>query len=90
MIEKKNINEKKLLTSLNGMNFFRNESNVFSTLNLLQKLKIISPEKNKNWKSLLNDLKKIKVKTSGLKAEQIKDKIFHERLKVIQDKKNDL
>jgi len=90
LIKKKNINEKKLLTSLNGMNFFRNESNVLSAINLLQKLKIISPKKNKNWKSVLNDLKKIKVKTSGLKAEQIKEKIFHERLKVIQDKKNDL
>ena len=90
LIKKKNINEKKLLTSLNGMNFFRNESNLLSSLDLLQELEIISSKRNKNWKSLLNRLKKIKVKTAGLKAEEIKEKIFHVRLKAIQDKKNDL
>ena len=57
---------------------------------MLQKLKIISSKKNKNWKSFLKELKKVKVKTSGLKAEEIKEKIFNKRLKAIQDKKNDL
>ena len=90
LIKKKNINEKKLLTSLNIMNFFRNESNLLDSLDLLQKLKIISSKKNKNWKSLLKELKKVKVKTSGLRAEEIKEKILNKRLKVIQDKKNDL
>ena len=36
------------------------------------------------------ELKKVKVKTSGLRAEVIKEKIFNKRLKAIQDKKNDL
>ena len=90
LIEKKNINEKKLLNSLNKMNFFRNEFNLFNSLDLLQKLKIISSKTNKNWKFLLNDLKKVKVKTSGLRDEEIKEKIFNKRLKVIRDKKNDL
>ena len=90
IIMKKNINEKKLLSSLNGMNFFRNKTNLLNSLNLLQRLKIISSKKNKNWKSLLNNLKKIKVKTSGLRAEEIKEKIFQERLKVIKESKNDL
>ena len=90
LIKNKNINEKKLLSSLNGMNFFRNETNLLNSLNLLQRLKIISSKKNKNWKSLLNNLKKIKVKTSGLRAEEIKEKIFQERLKVIKESKNDL
>ena len=90
LIKNKNINEKKLLSSINGMNFFRNETNLLNSLNLLQRLKIISSKKNKNWKSLLNNLKKIKVKTSGLSAKEIKEKIFHERLKVIKDNKNDL
>ena len=35
-------------------------------------------------------LKKVKVKTSGLRADEIKEKIFNKRLKAIQDKKNDL
>ena len=90
LIEKKNINEKKLLNSLNKMNFFRNEFNLLNSLDLLQKLKIISSKTNKNWKFLLNDLKKVKVKTSGLRDEEIKEKIFNKRLKVIRDKKNDL
>ena len=90
IIKKKNINEKKLLTSLNKMNFFRNESYLLDSLDLLQKLKIISSKKNKNWKSFLKELKKVKVKTSGLRAEEIKEKIFNKRLKAIQDKKNDL
>ena len=89
-IKKKNVDEKKLLTSLNRMNFFRNESNLLNSLDLFQKLKIISSQRIKNWKSLLKELKKVKVKVSGLEAEEIKEKIFHERLKVIQDKKNDL
>jgi hypothetical protein len=38
----------------------------------------------------LKELKKLKVQTSGLRAEEIKEKVFNERLKVIQDKKNDL
>ena len=87
LIEKKNINEKKLLNSLNKMNFFRNEFNLLNSLDLLQKLKIISSKTNKNWKFLLNDLKKVKVKTSGLRDEEIKEKIFNKRLKVIRDKK---
>ena len=86
----KNINEKKLLTSLNKMNFFRNESYLLDSLDLLQKLKIISSKRSKNWKSFLKELKKVKVKTSGLRAEEIKEKIFNKRLKTIQDKKNDL
>ena len=90
LIKNRNINEKKLLTNLNKMNFFRNESNLLDSLDLLQKLKIISSKKNKNWKSLLKELKKVKVKTSDLRAEEIKEKIFNKRLKVIQDKKNDL
>ena len=90
LIKKKNINEKKFLTSLNKMNFFRNESNLLDSLDLLEKLEIISLKKNKNWKSLLKELKKVKLKTSGLRAEEIKEKIFNKRLKVIQDKKNDL
>jgi tRNA nucleotidyltransferase/poly(A) polymerase len=90
LIKKKNINEKKLLTSLNKMNFFRNESNLIDSLDLLQKLKIISSKTNKNWKSLLKELKKVKVKTSDLRAEEIKEKIFNKRLKTIRDKKNDL
>jgi len=90
LIKKKNINEKNLLTSLNKMNFFRNESNLLDSLDLLEKLEIISLKKNKNWKSLLKELKKVKLKTSGLRAEEIKEKIFNKRLKVIQDKKNDL
>ena len=90
LIEKKNISEKKLLNSLNKMNFFRNEFNLLNSLDLLQKLKIISSKTNKNWKFLLNDLKKVKVKTSGLRDEEIKEKIFNKRLKVIRDKKNDL
>ena len=90
LIEKKNINEKKLLNSLNKMNFFRNEFNLLNSLDLLQKLKIISSKTNKNWKFLLNDLKKVKVKTSGLRDEEIKEKILYKRLKIIRDKKNDL
>ena len=74
LIEKKNINEKKLLNSLNKMNFFRNEFNLLNSLDLLQKLKIISSKTNKNWKFLLNDLKKVKVETSGLRDEEIKEK----------------
>lgn len=89
-IKKKNVDEKKLLTSLNRMNFFRNESNLLNSLDLFQKLQIISSQRIKNWKSLLKELKKVKVKVTGLEAEEIKEKIFHERLKVIQDKKNDL
>jgi hypothetical protein len=38
----------------------------------------------------LKELKKVKVKTSDLRAEEIKEKIFNKRLKTIQDKKNDL
>ena len=72
------------------MNFFRNESNLLDSLDLLQKLKIISSKKNKNWKSLLKELKKVKVRTFALRAEEIKEKIFNKRLKTIQDKKNDL
>ena len=60
------------------------------SLDLLQKLKIISTKQNKNWKFTLNSLKKIKVKTLGLNADQIKKKIYFERLKVIKDNKNDL
>ena len=90
LIEKKNISEKKLLNSLNKMNFFRNEFNLLNSLDLLQKLKIISSKTNKNWKFLLNDLKKVKVKTSGLRDEEIKEKILYKRLKIIRDKKNDL
>jgi len=89
-IKNKNINEKKLITSLNKMNFFRNESSLLDSLDLLQKLKIISSKKNQNWKSLLKELKKIKVKTTGLSNVEIKEKIFNKRLKVIRDKKNDL
>ena len=72
------------------MNFFRNESNLLDSLDLLQNLKIISSRTNKNWKSLLEELKKVKVKTSGLRSEEIKEKIFNKRLKTIRDKKNDL
>ena len=72
------------------MNFFRNESNLLDALDLLQKLKIISSKTNKNWKSLLEELKKVKVKTSDLRSEEIKEKIFNKRLKIIRDKKNDL
>ena len=86
----KKINEKKILSSLSRMNAFRNELDLLTSFDLLQKLRIISSEQNKNWKFLLNSLKKIKVKTSGLNAEQIKEKIYFERLKVIKDKKNDL
>ena len=72
------------------MNFFRSELNLLNSLNLLQKLKIISSKENKNWKSLLDDLKKIKVKTSDLSAKEIKENIFYERLKVIEGYKNGL
>ena len=41
-------------------------------------------------RKFLKELKKVKVNTSGLRAEVIKEKIFNKRLKVIQDKKNDL
>ena len=87
---KKKINEKKILSSLGRMNAFRNELDLLNSLDLLQKLKIISTKQNKNWKFLLNSLKKIKVKTLGLNADQIKEKIYFERLKVIKDNKNDL
>tara|TARA_B100000614_G_C14545769_1_gene492006 strand:- start:394 stop:1473 length:1080 start_codon:yes stop_codon:yes gene_type:complete len=90
LIRQKNINEKKILSSLSQMNAFRNGSNLLNSLDLLQRLKIISTKKNKNWKFLLNALKKIKVKTFGLSAEQIKEKIYYERLKVIKENKNDL
>ena len=90
LIQKKNIDEKKLLSSLNRMNFFRSELNLINSLNLLQKLKIISSKQNENWKYLLDDLKSFKVKTSGLSGKEIKEKIFYERLKLIESYKNDL
>ena len=89
-MRQKKINEKKILSSLGRMNAFRNELDLFTSLDLLQKLKIISKKQNKNWKFLLNSLKKIKVKTLDLNADQIKEKIYFERLKVIKDNKNDL
>ena len=53
-------------------------------------LKIISSKQNENWKYLLDDLKNFKVKTSGLSGKEIKEKIFYERLKLIESYKNDL
>ena len=45
LIRQKNINEKKILSSLSQMNAFRNGSNLLNSLDLLQRLKIISTKK---------------------------------------------
>ena len=86
----KKISEKNILTNLNKMNYFRDESNLLDSLKLLQTLKLISSKEFKKWNSLLDNLKKIKIKTSNLSSKEIKEKIYQERLEIIKGYKNDL
>ena len=72
------------------MNYFRDESNLLNSLKLLQNLELISSEEIKKWNSLLNNLKKIKIKTINLNSKEIKEKIYQERLEMIKGYKNDL
>ena len=72
------------------MNYFRDESNLLNSLKLLQNLELISSEEIKKWNSLLNNLKKIKIKTTNLSSKEIKEKIYQERLEMIKGYKNDL
>ena len=88
--EKKKISAKNILTNLNKMNYFRDESNLLNSLKLLQNLELISSEEIKKWNSLLNNLKKIKIKTTNLSSKEIKEKIYQERLEMIKGYKNDL
>lgn len=88
--EKKKISAKNILTNLNKMNYFRDESNLLTSLKLLQNLELISSEEIKKWNSLLNNLKKIKIKTTNLSSKEIKEKIYQERLEMIKGYKNDL
>ena len=74
--EKKKISAKNILTNLNKMNYFRDESNLLNSLKLLQNLKIISSKKIKIGNLSLNNLKKIKIKTTNLSSKEIKEKIF--------------
>ena len=88
--KKKKISEKNILTNLNKMNYFRDKANLLDSLKLLQTLKLISSKEFKKWNSLLDNLKKIKIKTSNLSSKEIKEKIYQERLKIIKGYKNDL
>ncbi len=88
--KKETLSEKNILTNLNKMNYFRDESNLLNSLKLLHDVELISPREFKKWNSLLDDLMKIKIKTSNLSSKEIKEKFYQGRLEIIKGYKNDL
>jgi len=74
---------------LNSMNFFRNDISLLMSLNLLKDLKIISIQKFNSWNLLLKKLKESKITTKNLKPNEIKNKLFLKRIKIIEENKND-
>ena len=81
--ENGNISKKELLTDLNKMNFFRDETLVNTSFLLLKELKIISSKELKAWKQMLFELKNVKINVENLKPDEIKSMLFEKRLKTI-------
>ena len=82
-----NINICEIRSTLNSMNFFRNDIYLIESLNLLKEAKIISDKKVLNWKAMINELKKVKIKTYDLEPIDIKEKLLQKRLKIITNHK---
>ena len=78
----------KIISTLNSMNLFRNDIYLIESLNLLEEAKIINDKKAKNWKALINKLKKVKIKSNDLSPNDIKEKLLQKRLKIITNHKN--
>ena len=81
--ENGNISKKELLTDLNKMNFFRDETLIITSFLLLRELKIISSKELKAWKQMLIELKDVKINVKNLKPNEIKSMLFEKRLKTI-------
>ena len=81
--ENGNISKKELLTDLNKINFFRDETLVIESFLLLKELKIISSKELKAWKQMLFELKNVKINVENLKPDEIKSMLFEKRLKTI-------
>ena len=81
--ENRNISKKELLTDLNKMNFFRDDTLVITSFLLLKELKIISSKELKAWKQMLFELKNVKINVENLKPDEIKSMLFEKRLKTI-------
>ena len=89
MVNQKKINEKKLLSKLMSIKFFRNDLGVINALKLLKKINVISSKDFKKWRSLFVKLKSAKVNLKNMKPKEIKEKLFTKRLKIIMDFKDD-
>ena len=89
LIKQKNLDAENILFALNSMNFFRNDISLLMSLNLLKDLKIISIQKFNSWNLLLKKLKESKITTKNLKPNEIKNKLFLKRIKIIEENKND-
>ena len=88
LIKQNKLDGEKILSTLNSMNFFRNDIYLIESLNLLKEAKIISDKKVLNWKAMINELKKVKIKTYDLEPIDIKEKLLQKRLKIITNHKN--
>ena len=88
LIKKNKLDGEKILSTLNSLNFFRNDIYLIDALNLLKETKIVNDEKLSNWKVLINKLKKVKIKSSGIAPVDIKEKLLQKRLKIIMSHKN--
>lgn len=89
MVNQKKINEKKFLSKLVSIKFFRNDLGVINALKLLKKINVISRKDFKRWRSLFVKLKSAKVNLKNMKPKEIKEKLFTKRLKIIMDFKDD-